>query len=163
MSYTTYRNSRRLVESLEARKSASTLYVVDEIFTRPSAATLVNPPAESSEDEPVAVIDAKASPRVNLLQVERRIVDVRSEGRHVLSLDAMFAVVAFDDFALSSFTSQSPESSERSDIVLVRSPIENDLESSTPIDAVGVLLFEFFESRENHFRIPFTIVSVEVA
>ena len=83
-------------------------------------------------------------------------------------LDAMFAGVVFeeaffDDFALLSFTGQSSESVERSDIVLVRSPIENDLEPSTPIDAVGVLLFEFFESRENHFRSPFTITSVEVA
>ena len=80
----------------------------------------------------------------------------------------MFASVvfedrSFDDFASSSFTSQSSKSVERSNVVFVVYSIENDLEPSTLVDAVGILLFEFFESRENHFRSPFTITSVEVA
>ena len=75
----------------------------------------------------------------------------------------MFAEVSVDDLAFLRLRGQGSKSVERSDIVLVRSPIENDLEPSTPIDAVGVLLFEFFESRENHFCSSLTIVSVEVA
>lgn len=79
------------------------------------------------------------------------------------SLDAMFAGVIFDDFAFLRLTNQSPESGKRSNVAFVRRPIENDLEPSTPIDAVGILLFELFESQENHFRNPLTITSVEVA
>ena len=75
----------------------------------------------------------------------------------------MFAVVVFDDFALSSFTSPSSESSERDDVVFVRRLVDDDCPSVSTIDSVGVPLFEFFESREVHFCSPLTTMSVEDA